>query len=79
MLRVGPGRWPRWALECRLGVRGPGCEGTLLPGITIQLEDRRSWVRDTAWGSKTRAVSRQGLGHEAVGAAWTWSGLLEDE
>ena len=79
VLRAGPGKWPRWVLECRLGVRGPGCEGALLPGITIQLVDRRSWVRDTAWGSKTRAVSWQGLGKEGAGATWMWSGLLEDE
>lgn len=60
VLGVGPRKWPRWALECRLGVRGPGCEGALLLGITIRLEDRRSWVKDTAWGSKTRAVSGRG-------------------
>lgn len=68
VLRAEPGRWLCWALECRLGVRGSRLRGALLLGTTIWLEDRCSWVRDTVWGSKTRAVSQQGLGNEADGA-----------
>ena len=55
VLRVGPGRWPRWALECRLGVRGPGCEGTLLPGSPS------SWKTGDPGSGTPRGGLRPGL------------------